>query len=105
MEVSAATTQTLDLDQLLGHVAGDRTEGAAVRSVRPSCSTVNGRRDLRIRYALGHRDDVVRIWRSRKAKASRASACGPARTVLGRCAQRSENLNTVDAVRTELAVP
>jgi sigma-B regulation protein RsbU (phosphoserine phosphatase) len=59
LEVSAAITQTLDLDQLLANVA------EIVQKVLPYDLFAillysERRRDLRIRYAVGHRDDVVR---------------------------------------------
>ena len=59
LEVSAATTLTLDLDQLLANVA------EIVHKVLPydlfAILLYNDRRrDLRIRYAVGHRDEVVR---------------------------------------------
>src|SRR3954464_8522409 len=59
LEVSAATAQTLDLDQLLADVA------QIVHRVVPydlfAILLYNERRqDLRIRYAVGHREEVVR---------------------------------------------
>ncbi len=59
LEVSAATAQTLDLDQLLANVA------EIVQRVLPydlfAILLFNEkRRDLRIRYAVGHREEVVR---------------------------------------------
>ena len=72
LEVSAATTQTLDLDQLLANVA------EIIHKVLPYDLFAillysERRRDLRIRYGVGHRDEVVRnLARSRSAKASPA---------------------------------
>src|SRR6266853_254053 len=59
LEVAAATTLTLDLDQLLADVAG------IIHKVLPydlfAIFLYNDkRRDIRIRYAVGHRDEVVR---------------------------------------------
>src|ERR1039457_4320267 len=59
LEVSAATTQTLDLDHLLASVA------EIIRKVLPydlfAILLYNERRqDLRIRYGVGHREEVVR---------------------------------------------
>src|SRR5947207_10370812 len=59
LEVAAATTLTLDLDPLLANVA------EIVQKVLPYDLFAillysERRRDLRIRYAVGHRDDVVR---------------------------------------------
>src|SRR3982751_6313950 len=58
LEVSAAITLTLDLDQLLANVA------EIVHRVLPydlfAILLYNDRRrDLRIRYAVGHRADVI----------------------------------------------
>src|ERR1700757_3835402 len=59
LEVSAATAQTLDLDQLLANVA------EIVQKVLPYDLFAillysEKRRDLRIRYGVGHREEVVR---------------------------------------------
>ena len=59
LEVSAATALTLDLDQLLANVA------EIIQKVLPydlfAILLYNERRqDLRIRYGVGHRDEVVR---------------------------------------------
>src|SRR3954462_9314540 len=59
LEVSAVTSETLDLDELLSSV------GDIVRRVIPydlfAILLYNEKRkDLRIRYAAGHREEVVR---------------------------------------------
>src|SRR5438477_3397936 len=59
LEVSAATSQTLDLDQLMANVA------EIVHKVLPYDLFAillysERRQDLRIRYGVGHRDEVVR---------------------------------------------
>jgi sigma-B regulation protein RsbU (phosphoserine phosphatase) len=59
LEVSAATSQTLDLDLLLANVA------EIVQKVLPYDLFAillyhDRRQDMRIRYALGHREEVVR---------------------------------------------
>src|SRR5215468_3325740 len=58
LEVSAATSQTLDLDQLLANVA------QIIQKVLPYDLFAillysEKRQDLRIRYAVGHREEVV----------------------------------------------
>ena len=59
LEVSAATQQTLDLDELLANVAQIVT-----RVIHCELFAIllysEKRRDLRIRYALGHREEIVR---------------------------------------------
>ena len=72
LEVSAAITLTLDLDQLLANVA------EIVQKVLPydlfAILLYSERRhDLRIRYAVGHRDEVVRNLSIAWAKASPGS--------------------------------
>src|SRR5580698_10337156 len=59
LEISAVTSETLDLDELLTSVAG------IVRRVVPYDLFAlllysDRRKDLRIRYAVGHREEVVR---------------------------------------------
>ena len=59
LEVSSATTATLDLDQLLANVA------EIIQKVLPYDLFAillysDKRHDLRIRYGVGHRDEVVR---------------------------------------------
>src|ERR1700685_4114517 len=59
LEVATLTSETLELDQLLANVAG------IVRRVIPydlfAILLFNDKRkDLRIRYAVGHREEVVR---------------------------------------------
>src|SRR5215831_17443477 len=92
LEVAAGTSLTLDLDQLLPHV------GEIVQKVLPYDLFAillysEKRRDLRIRYAVGHSDDVVRHL---------SIAMGEG--ITGAAAANRE-LNTIDVVRTELAVP
>ncbi len=105
LEVSAATAATLDLDQLLANVA------EIVRKVLHydlfAILLYNDKRhDLRIRHGVGHREEVV---------SNLCIALGEG--ITGTAAQRREPLlvgdvrndprylNTVDAVRTEMAVP
>ncbi len=105
LEVSAAITLTLDLDQLLANVA-EIVQRVLPYDLFAILLYSERRRDLRIRYAVGHRDEVVRHL---------SVAIGEG--ITGIAAERREPLlvsdvrndprylNTVDAVRTELAVP
>ena len=98
--------QTLDLDQLLANVS------EIIKRVIPYelfaiLLYSEKRRELRIRYAVGHREEVVN-WRfpSRWARASPARP--PLRrepVLVGDVRNDPRYLNAVDAVRTELAVP
>ena len=105
LEVSRVTSETLDLDQLLANVA------SIVKIVVPYdlfaillySEKTHG---LRIRYSIGHREEVVR-----------SLVIGLAEGVVGAAADSREPvlvddvrgdpryLNALDAVRSELAVP
>ena len=105
LEVSAAITLTLDLDQLLANVA------EIVHRVLPYDLFAillysERRRDLRIRYAVGHRDDVVRNLSIAVGEGITGIAAERREPVLVADVRNDlRYLNTVDAVRTELAVP
>jgi sigma-B regulation protein RsbU (phosphoserine phosphatase) len=105
LEVSAATTSTLDLDQLLANVA------EIIHRVLPydlfAILLYNDKRqDLRIRYAVGHRDEVVRNLSIAIGEGVTGTAAARREPVLvGDVRNDPRYLNTVDAVRTELAVP
>jgi len=105
LEVSAATAQTLDLNQLLANVA------EIVQRVLPydlfAILLYNERRrDLRIRYAVGHREEVVSGVSLALGEGITGLAAERREPVLvGDVRNDSRYLQTVDAVRTELAVP
>lgn len=105
LEVAAVASDTLDLDALLASVA------SIIRRVIPfdlfSILLYSERRkELRIRYAVGHREEVVRNV-----------AIQPGEGIVGAAAQLREAvvvddvrvddryLNVADMVRSELAVP
>src|SRR5580698_7819432 len=105
LEVSTLMAETLDLDDLLASVAG------IVQRVIPydlfAILLFNEKRqDLRIRYAVGHREDVVRNL-----------AIGLGEGIVGIAAQTRQPilvtdtrtdpryLPTSDVVRCELSVP
>ena len=105
LEVSAAITLTLDLDQLLANVA------EIVHKVLPYDLFAillysDRRRDLRIRYAVGHRDEVIRNLSIAVGEGITGAAAAAREPVLVADVRNDARyLNTVDAVRTELAVP
>src|SRR5437660_7140046 len=105
LEVSAAITLTLDLDQLLANVA------EIVQKVLPYDLFAillysERRQDLRIRYAVGHRDEVVRNLSIAVGEGITGTAAARREPVLVNDVRNDPRyLNTVDAVRTELAVP
>ena len=84
------------------------------RSCRTYCPTIclrillynEKRGDLRIRYAVGHREDVVRNLSVALGEGVTGAAAAQREPVLvGDVRNDPRYLNTVDAVRTELAVP
>jgi sigma-B regulation protein RsbU (phosphoserine phosphatase) len=103
--VSAATSQTLDLDLLLANVA------EIIRRVLPyelfAIMLYNERRqDLRIRYAVGHREEVVRGLVVRLGEGITGMAAAHREPILvGDVRNEPHYLQALDAVRTELAVP
>src|ERR1044071_7501255 len=105
LEVSAATSLTLDLDQLLANVA------EIIRKVLPYDLFAillfhEKRQDLRIRYGVGHREEVVRNLSIALGEGVTGTAASRREPVLvGDVRNDPRYLNTVDAVRTELAVP
>jgi phosphoserine phosphatase RsbU/P len=105
LEVTAATGNTLDLDQLLSNVA------EIVRKVIPYelfaiLLYSERRQDLRIRYAVGHREEVVRNLSLKLGEGITGAAAAQREPVLVADVRADRRyLNAVDAVRTELAVP
>jgi phosphoserine phosphatase RsbU/P len=105
LEVSAATAQTLDLDQLLADVA------QIIHRVTPydlfAILLYNERRqDLRIRYAVGHREEVVKSLSIAIGEGVTGTAAARREPILvGDVRTDPRYLSAVDAVRTELAVP
>jgi sigma-B regulation protein RsbU (phosphoserine phosphatase) len=105
LEVSAATAQTLDLDPLLANVA------EIIQKVLPYDLFAillyhEKRQDLRIRYGLGHREEIVRGLAIRLGEGLTGTAAARREPVLvGDVRNDPRYLHTLDAVRTELAVP
>src|SRR6516165_3587043 len=105
LEVAAATAGTLDLDRLLADVA------EIVQKVLPYdlfAILLYGekRRDLRIRYGVGHREEVVANLALALGEGITGTAAARGEPVLvGDVRSDPRYLNSVDAVRTELAVP
>lgn len=105
LEVTSATGNTLDLDQLLSNVAG------IVKKVIPYelfaiLLYSEKRHELRIRYAVGHREEVVRNLAVRLGEGLTGAAAAQHEPILvGDVRTDSRYLNALDAVRSELAVP
>ncbi|HWQ53396.1 MAG TPA: SpoIIE family protein phosphatase [Bryobacteraceae bacterium] len=105
LEVSAATTQTLDLDALLANLS------EIINRVIPYelfCILLfhEKRQDLRIRYALGHREELVRNLSLGLGEGITGTAAALREPVVVSDVRTDPRyLNAVDAVRSELAVP
>lgn len=105
LEVAAATSETLELDRLLANV------GKIVAQVIPHelfaillyTEKLGG---LRIRYAIGHREEVVRNLVIPLGEGITGAAARERQPILVPDVRTDPRyLNAVDAVRTELAVP
>lgn len=105
LEVSAVTSETLDLDELLSSVA------EIVRRVIPydlfAILLFNEKRkDLRIRYAVGHREEVVRNLSVALGEGIVGAAAAHREAILVPDVHADERyLNTSDIVRSELSLP
>ncbi len=105
LEVSDVTAATLDLDPLLANVA------EIIRRVLPydvfAILLYSERRnELRIRYAVGHREEVVQNLSVTLGEGVTGAAAARREPILvGDVRNDPRYLNTIDAVRTELAVP
>jgi sigma-B regulation protein RsbU (phosphoserine phosphatase) len=105
LEVSTVTSQTLDLDELLANVS------EVVKRVIPGELLAillysEKRRELRIRYALGHRAEVVQNWSIPLGQGITGTAALTREPILVPDVHSDPRyLNAVEAVRTELAVP
>lgn len=105
LEVADATSQSLDLDDLLASVS------VYVRKVLhyelfAILLYSEKRQDLRIRYAIGHREEVVKNLSIKLGEGITGAAAARREPILVPDVRKdSRYLNSLDAVRGELAVP
>jgi sigma-B regulation protein RsbU (phosphoserine phosphatase) len=106
LEVSAAITETVtDLDSVLANIA------RIIRQVIPYDLFAillyhDKQKVLRIRYAIGHRDEVVKNLVVRPGEGLSGTAAALRQPVLaGDVRKDPRYLNALDAIRAELAVP
>ena len=105
LEVAVATSETLDLDELLQNVSN------IIRRVLHyelfAILLYNEReKDLRIRYAVGHREEIVRNLSIPLGEGITGVAAQKQEAILVKDVRQDERyLSAIDAVRTELAVP
>src|SRR5450432_2436940 len=105
LEVSAAITLTLDLDQLMANVA-EIVQRVLPYDLFAILLYSEKRQDLRITYGVGHREEVVRNLSIAVGEGITGTAAARREPVLVNDVRNDQRyLNTVDAVRTELAVP
>jgi sigma-B regulation protein RsbU (phosphoserine phosphatase) len=105
LEVSGVTAATLDLDQILANVA-EIMQRVLPYDLFAILLFSERRQDLRIRYAVGHRDEVVRNLSIALGEGvTGAAAVRREPLLVGDVRNDPRYLNTMDAVRTELAVP
>ncbi len=105
LDVSDATSESLDLDRVLARV------GSYVKEVVPydlfAILLYNERQHgMRVRYAIGHREEIIKNLVIKLDEGLTGAAAALKQPVLvGEVRNDPRYLPTVDAVRTELAVP
>src|SRR3984893_3955544 len=105
LEVSAATSETLDLDRLLANV-GDIVKKVVECELFAILLYNERSQDLRIRFAVGHRPEIVdNLTLTLKDGITGAAAALREPVLVGDVRNDPRYLSSIDAVRTELAVP
>lgn len=105
LEVSAITGETLDLDRLLENVA-DIVRRVIPHELFAILLYNEKRRGLRIRYAVGHRQELVQNLIVPLGEGVTGVAARDRKpVVIADVRDESNYLNAMDAVRSELAVP
>jgi sigma-B regulation protein RsbU (phosphoserine phosphatase) len=105
LEVSAATSETLDLDRIMGNVA------EIVKEVIPYDLFAillysERQRGLSIRYAIGHRQEIIRSLVLPLGEGITGSAAATRQPILVADVRSDPRyLTALDAVQSELAVP
>jgi len=105
LEVSAATSETLDLDKLMVNVA-DIVKKVIDCELFAILLYTERYQELRIRYALGHRPEIVnKLTLTLNEGITGAAAKLREPILVGDVRNDPRYLSSIDAVRTELAVP
>jgi sigma-B regulation protein RsbU (phosphoserine phosphatase) len=105
LEVSAATSETLDLDKLLANVA-DIVKKVIDCELFAILLYTEKNQELRIRFALGHRPEIVNKLTLTLNDGITGTAAKLREPILvGDVRNDPRYLSSIDAVRTELAVP
>src|SRR5882724_12283595 len=105
LEVSAATSETLDLDKLLANVA-DIIKKVIDSDLFAILLYTEKYQELRIRFAVGHRPEIVnKLTLTLNDGITGAAATKREPILVGDVRNDPRYLSSIDAVRTELAVP
>lgn len=105
LEVSAVTAETLDLDRMLPAVA-DYVQRVIPHDVFAILLYTERQHGLKIRYARGHRDEVVRSLIIPLGEGITGSAAASRHAIVVNDVRNDPRyLPALDAVRSELAVP
>lgn len=105
LEVAETTASTLDLDQVLDHVADviHRVIGFDVLAI---LLYSDRSKHLRVRYSIGHRDELVRTLTIKLGEGIVGAAAESRQPVnVGDVRADVRYLNALDAIQSELAVP
>lgn len=105
LEVSAVTSETLDLDKLMSSVA-EIVKDVIPHELFAILLYSEKTRSLRMRYSIGHREEVARKLLIPLGEGITGSAGAARQPVLVKDVRLDKRyLNALDAVRAELAVP
>ena len=105
LEVSAATSETLDLDKLMVNVA-DIVKKVIDCELFAILLYTEKYQELRIRFALGHRPEIVnKLTLTLNDGITGAAARLREPILVGDVRNDPRYLSSIDAVRTEMAVP
>src|SRR5690242_18908994 len=105
LEVSSLSAETLDLDDLLANIA-DVVRRAIPYDLFAILLYNEKRRDLRIRYAVGHREEVVRNLAIPIGEGIIGTAAASREPVLvADVSADPRYLGTSDFIKSELSVP
>ena len=105
LEATTATANTLDLDELLSNVA-DIVKKVIPYELFAILLYSEKRQDLRIRFAVGHREEVIRNLSIALGQGITGTAAAQREPILVPEVRADPRyLNALDAVRSELAVP
>lgn len=105
LEVAAATSETLDLERLLQQVA-EIVKKVVAYDLMAILLYSDRQQGLSIRYSIGHRPELVKNLVIKLGEGLTGSAAALREPILVGDVRKDERyLNSVDAVRTELAVP